>query len=69
MDTYTLLIFHLPVFIHTFLFYLFVINLKQKKYHSLLVTRSLKIAQFIILILLLLELIYWFIMPAYNYSS
>jgi uncharacterized membrane protein YqjE len=69
MDTYTLLIFYLPIFIFTLSVYLFIINFKNKKEHTPRVKIFLDIAHYLILLILLLELIFWFILPAYNYNS
>ena len=68
MNTLTLL-FHLPVFILTFSAYLLLANFKKQKYQSSFLKIALNIVYYIILLVLLLELIFWFILPAYNYVS
>lgn len=68
MNTLTLL-FHLPVFILTFSAYLLLAKFKKQKYQSSFLKIALNIVYYIILLVLLLELIFWFILPAYNYVS
>ena len=68
MNTLTLL-FHLPVFILTFSAYLLLANFKKQNYQSSFLKIALNIVYYIILLVLLLELIFWFILPAYNYVS
>ena len=69
MNTFTLLIFHLPVFILTYSIYLYIINSKKKEDHSFLVKIALNIAHYIVISILFLELFFWFILPAYNYVA
>lgn len=69
MNTFTLLIFYLPLFILTFFVYSLIVNFKKKENYSVLLRRTLTVLHLIILLVLLLELIFWFILPAYNYIS
>lgn len=68
MNTFTLLILHLPVFIITYSIHLLIIKLKNKKDYYVLSRKYLNFLNYIVLIILCLELISWFVIPAYNYA-
>ncbi len=64
-----LLTFYLPVFTATYLAYIFIKKRKEKGNYSVVIQIILNIALYLVLLILILELIYWFILPAYNYAN
>jgi hypothetical protein len=68
MNTFTLLIFYLPVFIFTYSIHLYIVKLKKQENYSFLNKKNLNIFHFTVLFILIFELFFWFIIPAYNYA-
>ena len=63
MDLTTIFIFYLPLFVVTFLFSTFIEKQKKKERISKNLRRLLNVIHFIIVVVLILQLYYWFIVP------
>ena len=63
MDLTTIFIFYLPLFVVTFLFSTFIEKQKKKERISKNLRRLLNAIHFIIVVVLILQLYYWFIVP------
>ena len=68
MEPSTLLIFYLPIFVLTYVAYMGLSNINKKRKYTYALEITLKIVRFFVALLLLYELIFWFILPAYNYA-
>jgi|GEM_PF-5063310 len=63
MDLTTIFIFYLPLFVVTFLFSTFIEKQKKKERLSKNLRMLLNVIQFIVIVVLILQLYYWFIVP------
>jgi hypothetical protein len=64
-----LFLFYLPIFTATFGIFLFFDQKRKKKDISEFSLNKYAIAYWLLLCLLIFELLYWFVIPAYNYAS
>ena len=69
MNTSTIFLFYLPIFIATYSAYLVLKAQIDKKKHSEHLKKNLNVLKYLVLFILVLQLIYWFILPASNYLS
>jgi len=63
MDLTTIFIFYLPLFVVTFLFSTFIEKQKKKESISKNFRRLLNVIHFIVVMVLISQLYYWFILP------